>query len=103
MRARIADLSPATAAISGLALVGLAIGLGLVPHQGYVREGSFAAGAFVGLCLLAALAYLAWQTEPAWLITGAVVLWPFNSSWGDFGFPRFIAPDRMLLLAGFAA
>ena len=103
MRARVANVSPATLAVAGLALVGIVVALGLVPYDEYAHNGSLAVGSVVGVCLLAALAYLAWNTDPAWLITAAVVLWPFNSSWRYFGFPGGVAPDRMLLLAGFAA
>jgi O-antigen ligase len=61
--------------------------------------------AALGLVLVAlpAAAYLAWHVEPAWTLTAALVLSCFNSNWEAFGLPRFVAPDRMLLLAGLAA
>ncbi len=51
------------------------------------------------LAVLLALAYLAWHTEPAWLMTGAIICSTFNSNWGELGLPAGVAPDRMLLLA----
>jgi putative inorganic carbon (hco3(-)) transporter len=57
------------------------------------------AGLLVILALLAAIGYLAWRTEPAWLITGALIASTFNGNWHEFGVPGGVAPDRVLLLA----
>lgn len=51
------------------------------------------------LAVLLALAYLAWHTEPAWLMTAAIIGSTFNSNWGELGLPGGVAPDRLLLMA----
>jgi hypothetical protein len=53
----------------------------------------------LALAVIVALAYLAWHTEPAWLMTGAIIGSTFNSNWGALGLPGGVAPDRLLLLA----
>lgn len=59
----------------------------------------YLAGLCLAVALIAALAYLAWNTEPAWLMTGALIASTFNSNWGEFGIPDGVAPDRLLLMA----
>jgi O-antigen ligase len=104
VRARLSHPLLAPLAVGAVAVLALLLSLDLVPYQSYVlHQGSLALGVLVGIGLLVALAYLAWNTDPAWIITAAVVLWPFNNSWTYFGFPGGVAPDRLLLLAGFAA
>jgi O-antigen ligase len=53
-----------------------------------------------GFLGLVAAGYLAWHVEPAWMLTGALVLSCFNSNWDAFGLPPLVAPDRLLLAAG---
>lgn len=65
-----------------------------LPYQGYLL---LALG--IMLCILAALAYVAWRVEPAWLLTAALFASAFNGNWGAIGFPAGIAPDRLLMLA----
>jgi putative inorganic carbon (HCO3(-)) transporter len=61
----------------------------------------------IALCLigcgLAAATYLAWHTHPAYTFSGAIALSAFASNWGYMGLPGFLAPDRLLLVAGIAA
>ncbi len=78
-------------------VAGGAAGLLLVAGRPY---SVYLAGLCLGLALLVALAYLAWHTDPAWLMTGAIIASTFNSNWGALGLPGGIAPDRLLLLAG---
>jgi O-antigen ligase len=52
---------------------------------------------------LAALAYLAWYADPAWLFTAALLASTFSSNWDAFHLPAGVAPDRLILLAGMAA
>jgi O-antigen ligase len=59
----------------------------------------FLAGLALGLAVIVAIAYLAWHTEPAWLMTAAIIGSTFNSNWGELGVPGGIAPDRLVLLA----
>lgn len=65
-------------------------------YAGYLAEVCLA------VALIAALAYLAWHTDPAWLMTGALIASTFNSNWGEFGIPAGVAPDRFLLVAAIA-
>lgn len=53
----------------------------------------------VGLVLALALGFLAWRTDPAWLMTAALIASSFNGNWAELGVPGGIAPDRLLLLA----
>ncbi len=61
--------------------------------------------AILGILGLASFAYLAWNIDPAWTLTGSIVLSVFGSYWGQLGplgyFP--VTPDRLLLVAGTAA
>lgn len=98
-RLRIPDVSPLAAACAIVGLAGLVIALNVVPYDAYVGRSLIGAGALVVLSVAASVGYVAWNTPPAWLLTGAVVLSPFNSNWGAFGFPGGFAPDRLLLLA----
>ena len=77
-------------------LVGGACGLLVVLGGHYA---AYPAGLGLALAALLALAYLTWHTEPAWLITGALIGSTFNGNWGVFGLPGGLAPDRLLLLA----
>ncbi|MGH2744262.1 MAG: O-antigen ligase family protein [Thermoleophilaceae bacterium] len=66
-------------------------------------EGYLALVAVLGLLGAAALAYLAWRLDPAWLLTAALLLSVFNNHWDAFGLPSNAAPDRLFLIAGLAA
>jgi O-antigen ligase len=55
------------------------------------------------LAVLAAIAFLAWQVDPAWFLGGALILSSFNGNWGELGLPANVAPDRLLLIGGLAA
>jgi putative inorganic carbon (hco3(-)) transporter len=68
-----------------------------------LEQGYLALYYLLVVAVLAALAFLAWQVEPAWFLGGALILSSFNGNWGEFGLPPNIAPDRLLLLAGLAA
>ncbi len=60
---------------------------------------TYLAALSLAVAVIFALAYLAWHTEPAWLMTAALIGSTFNSNWGAFGLPGGVAPDRLLLLA----
>ena len=49
------------------------------------------------LALTLAIAYIAWHTDPAWTLSGALVLTVFSGNWAALGFPSYFAPDRLLL------
>jgi O-antigen ligase len=90
---------PTTASAFGL-VAGAAI-LALLLLSRTLPEGGYAAVATAagGVGLIAAI-YLAWHVEPAWMLSGALVLSCFSSNWDVVGLPRFVAPDRLLLAAG---
>ena len=100
MRGRAVNPSVVAVGAIGIVTFGLLLALGVLPRQGYLNPGLVGASLLVVFCVGAAFAYLAWNTPPAWLITGAIMLCPFNSNWAAFGFPAGFAPDRLLLLAG---
>lgn len=85
-----------------LALALLATGvLGLLLLAWVIPYGSYVPFlAVVAAVAIPGLVYLAWNIEPAWLLTAAVLLSSFNANWGAFGFPGGFAPDRLLLLSG---
>jgi putative inorganic carbon (hco3(-)) transporter len=58
-----------------------------------------AAGAAVG----GALAYFAWYTDPAYILTAGIMLSVFGGNWPAMGIPGPLSPDRLLLLAGVGA
>ena len=93
MAGRVPRLVPLGA---GLAVVaaGLLFAAASVPH------GADLALALVGLAVLASLAYLAWQIDPAWLFTAALIGSTFNGNWSDLGVPGGLPPDRLILVAG---
>jgi putative inorganic carbon (hco3(-)) transporter len=100
MRTRSANPSVLAIALVGVATLGLLVGVGIFLHESYLSPGLAGAGTVIVVCVAAAFAYFAWSTPPAWLITGAIMLSPFNSNWALFGFPAGFAPDRFLLAAG---
>jgi putative inorganic carbon (hco3(-)) transporter len=80
---------------------GLAIGAaGLLFVAATVPHGIDLAVALAALAVLASLAYLAWQVDPAWLFTAALIGSTFNGNWSDLGIPGGVPPDRLILVAG---
>jgi len=75
-------------------MAGLLFAAASIPH------GADLAAALVGLAVLASLAYLAWQVDPAWLFTAALIGSTFNGNWSDLGVPGGLPPDRLILVAG---
>jgi putative inorganic carbon (hco3(-)) transporter len=55
-----------------------------------------------GLATLAAVAYVAWHVEPAYIFCGAIAASCFSGDWSLLGFPNSVAPDRLLLLGAIA-
>lgn len=55
------------------------------------------------LVALVAAAYVAWNLDPAWTLSLAIVLSPMSGNWGRVGIPGELAPDRLLLVAGIGA
>jgi O-antigen ligase len=97
-----ADVSPAsvkgtTAAVTACALVVVLLSVA-VPYGGYL-----AVAVLVAVVGLAALAVVAWHVDPAYLLIAALILSPFNNHWDALGLPRFVTPDRFLLVAALAA
>ncbi len=86
-----------TAAAAACAL-GVLLLSAAVPFGGYLEV-----AALVAVVGLAALAVVAWHVDPAYLLIGALILSPFNNHWDAFGLPRFVTPDRFLLIAALAA
>jgi putative inorganic carbon (hco3(-)) transporter len=81
-----------------------ACGLGVVLLPAVVPLGSsLEVAALVAVVALAALVVVAWHVEPAYLLIGALILSAFNNHWDAFGVPRFVTPDRFLLIAALAA
>lgn len=60
-----------------------------------LQDGAIVIAALV--LLAAATAVIAWYVDPAWTVSGALVLSIFNGNWGALGLPGFLAPDRLLL------
>jgi putative inorganic carbon (hco3(-)) transporter len=44
-----------------------------------------------------------WSNLPAWLFSAALALTVFSGNWRGLGLPGLVSPDRLLLIAGFAA
>ncbi len=59
----------------------------------------------LGLLGLASGAYLAWNVEPAWTLSGSVALSVFGGYWGQLGPLGYlpVTPDRLMLVAGAGA
>jgi putative inorganic carbon (hco3(-)) transporter len=86
----------AVAAVAGA--LGVVLLSGAVPFEGYL-----AVAALVMVLALVALAAIAWHLDPAYLLIGALILSAFNNHWDAFGLPRFVTPDRFLLIAALVA
>jgi putative inorganic carbon (hco3(-)) transporter len=56
-----------------------------------------------GVVILAAVAYLVFQTSPTWTILAALVLSPIAGHWDAMGLPGALSPQRFLLLAAIVA
>ncbi len=57
------------------------------------------AGVIAGIAAL----YLVWQIEPAYTLTGALLLTCLSGYWDRVGVPGVLSPDRLLLIAGAGA
>src|SRR3954454_19502692 len=60
-------------------------------------------GLLTVLLIIGAGAYVVWQIRPAYIFCAALFLSPVSGSWPKLGIPSYLAPDRLLLLAGIAA
>ncbi len=81
--------------------IGLAVGgLALVLAIARIPYGAELTTAALALAVLVSLAYIAWNIEPAWLLTAGIIGSTFNSNWGAVGLPGGLPPDRFILLAG---
>jgi putative inorganic carbon (hco3(-)) transporter len=83
-----------TTAVAAACALGVVLLSAAVPFGGYL-----AVAVLVAVVGLAALAVVAWHVEPAYLLIGAFILSAFNNHWDAFGLPRFVTPDRFLLIA----
>ncbi len=93
MEARILKPAALAAAFGGALGFTILAGPLLAPYADYAPQ-------VVMVLLAAALLYIAWHVDPAWLLTGAILASSFNGNWGAFGLPSGFALDRALLLAG---
>ena len=59
----------------------------------------------LGLLGLGSAAYLVWNVDPAWTLSGSIALSVFGGYWGQLGPLGYlpVTPDRLLLVAGTAA
>ena len=59
----------------------------------------------LGLLGFASAAYLAWNVDPAWTLSGSVALSVFGGYWGQLGPLGYlpVTPDRLMLVAGAGA
>jgi putative inorganic carbon (hco3(-)) transporter len=79
----------------------------LTASVGLVAEGYRVAPAptfalLVLVTALPALAYVAWCSHPAPLLSVGLLLALFSGNWGNLGLPELIAPDRLLMYAAIA-
>jgi putative inorganic carbon (hco3(-)) transporter len=96
--------SHAEASAPSLKAAAAACALGIVLLSAAIRlEGYLALAALVAVLGLLALVAIAWHVDPAYLLIGALILSAFNNHWDAFGLPRFVAPDRFLLIAALVA
>jgi putative inorganic carbon (hco3(-)) transporter len=91
-------LSPPSGWTIAFGAASLAFLVLLVGPGGYAGFRVLEAG-LIAVCFLALL-YVGWHAEPAATIAAAILLYTFSGNWQAFGLPRFVAPDRLLLLAG---
>lgn len=78
----------------------LGLGVLLVVIRAVPQHPTAVAVAPALLLVAPAVGYLAWRVEPAWLLTGAIVLNPLAGNWPEVGVPGPLALDRLLLIAG---
>jgi putative inorganic carbon (HCO3(-)) transporter len=95
-------VSLAKSRYSPLALAGalvLTVGAAFTARYGFTAA---AEGAVIVLALAGVVAagYIVWCTEPRYTFTLALMVTPFASNWQQLGIPGFLAPERLLLLAG---
>ena len=93
---RFQTLALVVAAGAGIALLSVAALAGGLPAP-------LAFGLGAVLLLLCSMTYLAAVVDPAWSLSGAVILSCFSGNWYAFGLPGAVAPDRLLLVAGLGA
>jgi O-antigen ligase len=54
----------------------------------------------MGAVLALSLAVMVWWLDPAYALSGAILLTPFAGNWPQLGVPGPLSPDRLLLAAG---
>jgi O-antigen/teichoic acid export membrane protein/O-antigen ligase len=52
----------------------------------------------LGLLVIGGVAFLAWQTDPAWTLSAGLVCSVFSTHWDDLGIP--LSVDRLLVVGG---
>jgi putative inorganic carbon (hco3(-)) transporter len=70
---------------------------------GQVSDGASLFPWFVGLLLAASVGCIVWLLEPAYAMSGAVVLSAFAGNWPQLGVPGPLSPDRLLLAVAIVA
>src|SRR5439155_11497001 len=83
--------------VGGALLVALTIATAEASFHGIVTGREYVAFALAAMCL--GIGVIVWHVDPAWSMSGALVLAIFSGNWGLVGFPRFVAPDRFALMA----
>ena len=82
-----------------IALVGVAVGIVAAPHMHHGFDGfTVAVVAMAGLAVAAACLV---AVEPAWILTGGLLLSVFSGNWGNLGVP--VPLDRVAIVGGLLA
>ena len=82
-----------------IALVGVAVGIVAAPHIHHGLDGfTVAVLAMAGLAVAAACIV---AVEPAWILTGGLLLSVFSGNWGNLGVP--VPLDRVAIVGGLLA
>jgi putative inorganic carbon (hco3(-)) transporter len=83
---------PAAAAWAGVAIIAPACGIAvgrITPASSFL--------AVAAIAMLLGLVVALWNVDPAWTMSGAIILSMFNGHWQEFGLPPLVTPDRFLL------
>jgi len=72
----------------------------MVTLRGY---GGLLFGVAAGLAIAGGLIYLAWHADPAWTLSGGLLLAPFSGNWDQLGIPAVLGPDRIVMFTGLVA
>ena len=95
--------SSAAAFLGALALTASLVAFIYLASPEQISRGASLFPWAIGLLLALSVGYIVWEVDPAYAISGVVVLSALAGNWSGVGVPGPLSPDRLLLAAAIVA